>query len=100
MYVNVMLLLTCCSSVNVAPGVLDAPLTCGSILSLLTPNKRCNRPETGFATACPSSMEAPACAKLCCGGGVSRAASTGSDVGGLPDPSRETISLNSSGGSE
>ena len=83
----------------VAAGVFD-PVICGSIFSLLTPKRRCKRPETGLATACPRSVEAPACWKFCCGAAGARAASTGSVVGGLPEASSETRSENCIGGSD
>src|ERR1035437_4176750 len=99
MYVNVRSREICCCSVMVADGVFDPPVICGSIFSLLTPNNRCSRPETGLATDAPNSVDAPVCPRLCGGATGARAASTGSEVGGLPDPSRETISVNCSGGS-
>src|ERR1019366_7485711 len=67
MYVNVRSREICCCSVMVADGVFDPPVICGSIFSLLTPNNRCSRPETGLATDAPNSVDAPVCPRLCGG---------------------------------
>src|SRR3954453_62243 len=99
MYVKVTSLEICCCNVSVACGVFEEPVICGSIFNLLTPNRRCRRPDTGLGTAAPSTVEAALWPKLACGVVGVRAASTGSDVGALPEPSRETISVNCNGGS-
>src|SRR5437588_12419534 len=60
-YVNVMLGVTCCSSVKRACGLFSTPERVGSMRSLLTPKSLASRPATGFAIAEPSRADAPIC---------------------------------------
>ena len=68
--------------------------------SLLTPKKRCSRPATGLAIACPSSAEAPSCCHDCGDVVLLSPAALGLVDGARPVASSATISLNWSGGSE
>ena len=90
---------TCCSRVRRACGLYSTPGSVGSIRSLLTPKKRCKRPETGLASACPSRAEAEDCWNGC-GGACWPRRMVVSEVGFWPVVKTETISLNWSGGSE
>src|SRR5262245_56659184 len=100
MYVRVMSLDTCCSSVRRACGRLSTPVSVGSIFNRIAPKKRCKREESCAETAWPS-KPLPASTKL----DEPLAAEPASDpawleVGSRPTASKAMISDEESGGSE